>query len=150
MKRFNTASTARWAWGTISFFVLFLVTSVPHRVHHLLENLPFPADLSEFQKNADEITPISAIHRHSHPGDHSEHDPLPLHANAPKRDTQHDKSTQTECLIQTVAQNSHLTRVPIVTVTFLGIECAANHQQAFEPSFYFNAAPLSQRAPPQI
>lgn len=113
--RFNANFRSCCALGSIALFVLFLLASAPHRVHHLLENLSLRADLAEPEKIEDKKiyalptnndnspyhqdgrvhdhyfqlhhapTAQNDVARH----DHSQENLTPLHANTTKPGTHH-------------------------------------------------------------
>jgi hypothetical protein len=149
--------------GMISLLVLFLAASQPHRVHHLFENLPESGN--SLQKNPPEAARAHPAHHpgpHDH-GSHSHHAPdsrtahaaspedaaSPLHAHTPRQDAHNDGgAAQTECLLQSVAQNSHLNPVHLAAAAVVGIDGERVADRPAVPFHLFNPSPFSQRAPP--
>jgi hypothetical protein len=154
VRKFNTNFHAYCAVGTVSLFVLFLIASAPHRVHHLLENLPLREGLAAQAHHHDDEehrgTLTTRNQLAAHHGDHAEQGSQPLHTNRADRDARHDNSTQTDCVVQTVTQHSQLAPVQSLGMIFVGIECAAYQLPAFEHVLHFSSAPFSQRAPSRI
>jgi hypothetical protein len=149
--------------ATVRVFLTFLTASAPHRVHHLLENLPLTS-----RPLGDGVSPAThhdhGIHGHQHsqlthhhghslgqtengskPDDSNVE---PLHANTSKRDAHHDHAEQTNCVIQTAAQHAQFAPVECAEVTFLSYEFA--HRRASQSVDFscFDPSPFSQRAPP--
>jgi hypothetical protein len=102
MKAINNISRALCCLGTAIFFLSFLAASAPHRVHHLLENLPppktanrdlratslsSPRDHSGASQPSSESQARSAAHdptahdRSSHPHHHGKKS-TPLHSHS--------------------------------------------------------------------
>jgi hypothetical protein len=115
------------ALGIVSLFVLFLTASAPHRVHHFFEQLQFPV-----------------AHKHSHGHDHDAADTA--HRHAPDHDS--PKPQHSDCVVQSVAQNSHVSSVQLIEVPFLEIALAHKPDPGIVASSFFDASPFSQRAPP--
>ena len=115
------------ALGIVSLFVLFLTVSAPHRVHHFFEQPQFP--VAESIPTATIMTP-----------------PTRLTATA----TDHDspKPQHSDCAMQSVAQNSHISSVQLIEVPFLEIALAHKPDPRIVASSFFDASPFSQRAPP--
>jgi hypothetical protein len=111
------------ALGIVSLFVLFLTASAPHRVHHFFEQPQFPVAHGHTDDAADAA--------HSHGPDHD----LP-------------KSQHSDCAIQSVAQNSHISSAQLIEVPFLEIALAHKPDPGIVASAFFDASPFSQRAPP--
>jgi hypothetical protein len=141
--------------GMISLLALFLAASQPHRVHHLFENLPEAR--SGLHEHSGKNAGTHPAHDHENHSHHAK-DPralhareaagTPLQANSPRQDAHHEGSAQTECLLQSVARNSHLTPLQLLEafVLTLADECPVDCPSA---SFrVFNSSPFSQRAPP--
>ena len=160
MKNERKTFRSSCALGTVALFVLFLIASAPHRVHHLLENLPPPAkpDASgvDTPRNHTHAPDSHAAHSHdteSFQGAPSETDSdgsaPTAHADRSQRDHNHDgSSSATDCFVQTVAQQSHLAPAPIAPFAFRAVvvsstTCAPN--LSFSD---FHPFPGSQRAPP--
>ena len=115
------------ASGIVSLFVLFLTVSAPHRVHHIFEQSPFPFEHTPSHANdhnADDAT-------HSQGQDHNS--PKPLHS---------------DCALQSVAQNTHISSAQLIELPFLEIACLCNADHRIVASSFFDASPFSQRAPP--
>jgi hypothetical protein len=74
-------------------FLFFVLYSTPHRVHHFFENLP------SSQTGDHETAPVaSSSGGHEHEHDH--------HSGPESSDPR--RSSKSNCLAQSVAQNSHL------------------------------------------
>jgi hypothetical protein len=121
---------------TIGFFVLLLVSSAPHRVHHLFEELGVT-----LKSSADAATPTRP---HSHGEQNSEHDD-----SGHEHDQNSGGSAKADCVAQAVAQNSHVAPAQATEVDYL--ELASKTQPAVTLSwhYHFSPSPFSQRAPPQ-
>jgi hypothetical protein len=105
--------------GIVSLFVLFLTASAPHRVHHFFEQSQFP--VAHDHDAADK------------PHSHGQDSPKPQ---------------QSDCAVQSVAQNSHISSVQLIAVPFLEIALAYKPDPGIIASSFFDASPFSQRAPP--
>ena len=108
--------------------MLFLTASAPHRIHHFFEQPPLP---------------LAQKHFHAH----EEHD------TGDKNHSQGDdqgapKPQHTDCTVQSVAQNTHISPVQLIEVPFLEIALAHNPDHVIVASSFFDASPFSQRAPP--
>lgn len=116
------------------FFVLLLVSSAPHRVHHAFEDLRFSQ-----KSNADAAT-SSEGHTHAH--DNSEHD---------NHGHEHNSggSTKADCVTQAVAQNFHFASAQATEVSYLELESETRPAVTLAPRYNFSLSPFSQRAPPQ-
>lgn len=118
------------------FFVLLLVSSAPHRVHHAFEDLRFSQ-----KSNADAAT-SSEGHTHAH--DNSEHD---------NHGHEHDRSSggsaKADCVNQAVAQNFHFASAQATEVSYLELESETRPAVTLAPRYHFSLSPFSQRAPPQ-
>ena len=114
------------AVGIISLFVLFLTASAPHRVHHIFEQPP----------------PVAQKHFHGH--DHEAND------KDHSRGHDHDspKPQHSDCALQSVAQNTHISYAQLIEVPFLEIAHVRNPDRRIVASSFFDASPFSQRAPP--
>jgi hypothetical protein len=153
MKRIVFNGRSVFSLGVISLFLLFLASSAPHQVHHLFENLPHKSKANATSQSAAAKAPAQANHHHSSneyssPHEHSHAEVS--HATTDGHERQEDKSAQSDCLAQTVAQNSHALLVELSTTVLLtaGLDCFLAHS---ESSFAgFNPSPFSQRAPPRI
>jgi hypothetical protein len=102
-----------------SLFLLFLNLSQPHRVHHFFEGLGHTHDETQVDSES-----------HDHGQDQT-------------------KPAQTDCAIQSVAQNCHLGQVVLVALPFV-----ESHLESFRPQTsqwvdLFTAFPFFQRAPPK-
>jgi hypothetical protein len=117
------------AVGIVSLFVLFLVASAPHRVHHFFEKLPFP---------------VAETHSHAH--DHPTSDTSQSHG----QDHESRQPQQSDCAMQSVAQNSHVSSAQLIEIAFLEISSAQKADHRVVISTSFNPSPFSQRAPPTI
>jgi hypothetical protein len=117
------------------FFVLLLVSSAPHRVHHAFEDLRFSQ-----KSNADAATG-SEGHTHAH--DNSEHD---------NHGHEHDRSSggsaKADCIAQAVAQNFHLASAQGTEVSYLELGSETRPAVTLAPRYHFSLSPFSQRAPP--
>jgi hypothetical protein len=109
------------ALGIVSLFVLFLTASAPHRVHHSFEQPQFPV--------AHDHDAADKAHSHGH-------------------DQDSPKPQQSDCAVQLVAQNSHVSSVQLIAVPFLEIALAHKPDLGIIASSFFDASPFSQRAPP--
>src|SRR3989304_1865460 len=84
------------ALGTAALFTFFLAASSPHRVHHLFEQISFPAKPA--QPSGDE-----QFAHHDHAPSHKPHSqPKPIN-----------------CPVYLAAQQSHLSSVQVVQITFV-------------------------------
>jgi hypothetical protein len=126
--------------GIVSFFVFFLASSAPHRVHHFFDDLP---------NSHKEISKHDADARYSETIDgqgFSEHS----HDAPPDHDNHKGKPRVPDCVAASVAQNAHLS---IVEVPDIAVRVAEFRGQAILPvlSFVtFNPAPFGERAPPLV
>jgi hypothetical protein len=111
------------AVGIVSLFVLFLTASAPHRVHHFFEQPQFPV-----------------VHEHAHDAAEA------AHSHGPDHDS--SKPQHSDCAIQSLAQNSHVSSVQLIEVPFLEIALAHKPDPWTVASSFFDASPFSQRAPP--
>lgn len=126
--RKTVSSTIRGLYiGIVTVFGLFLASSAPHRVHHFFERLP----AAEYS--------AAAGHGHDHAegaehggGDHQER----------------PNSQSTDCLVFSVAQNSHASLVQPFAIFAVEHAIALQGDQAISESRSFNPSPFSQRAPP--
>jgi hypothetical protein len=121
-RRFRSGCTL----GIISLFVIFLAASAPHRVHHFFENLP--------------------LHNHSH--SHNDHAGDNDHSRSPGNDHESPQPQQSNCAVQSVAQNSHVSAVQLIEIPFSEIALAHKPNLRIIASSFFDASPFSQRAPP--
>ena len=121
---------------TIGFFVLLLVSSAPHRVHHLFEELGVSPKSSD-----DAATPTPP---HSQAEQDSEHDDA-----GHEHDHNSGGSAKADCVAQAVAQNSHVAPAQAIEADYL--ELASKTQPAVTLSwhYHFSPSPFSQRAPPR-
>jgi hypothetical protein len=126
--RFNLRSSC--AVGIVSLFVVFLTVSAPHRVHHFFEKLPFTvADTRSHDHDHHHVE--AGDKRHSHGEERGSSEPQ-----------------QTDCVMQSVAQQSHLSSVQLIEVLFLKVGSAPNPYHSAIILASFNPSPFSQRAPP--
>lgn len=114
------------AVGIVSLFVLFLTASTPHRVHHIFEQPP----------------PVAQ--KHFHGPDHEANDKD--HSQGHDHDS--PKPQHSDCALQSVAQNTHISSAQLIEVPFLEIAHVRNPDRRIVASSFFDAAPFSQRAPP--
>jgi hypothetical protein len=136
--RSNFRSTC--SFGIVSFFVVFLASSAPHRVHHIFEDLTHSREkvIGHDTHNRDS----AAVGRHSS-SDHS-------HAGSSEHEDHKRKPSMPDCVAASVAQNSHLS---IVEVSEIALRVAEFCGQSTPPvlSFVsFNPAPFTERAPPLV
>jgi len=106
------------ALGISALFVLVLITSQPHRVHHVFEQI-----------------------------DHARHDPETpsKHHNDSKGP---DKAPQTECVVRAVAQDCSALPVTLATIPIIPIAGQTNHPVLRRWIYRFVSSPFLQRAPP--
>ncbi len=107
------------ALASCSLFLLFLSFSQPHRVHHFFEGLGHLHDETQVDS------------------EHHDHD------------QNRTKPAQTDCAVQSVAQNCHLGQAELVALPFV-----ESHLESFRPQTsqwidLFTAFPFFQRAPPK-
>ena len=114
------------ALGVVSLFVIFLAASAPHRVHHFFENLPL----------------------HIHSNSHNDHSGDNDHSRSPGNDQESPQPQQSNCAVQSVAQNSHVSAVQLIEIPFSEIALAHKPDPGIFTSSFFDASPFSQRAPP--
>jgi hypothetical protein len=155
MKRVALNARSVCSLGIISLFVLFLASSAPHRVHHLFENLSH-----ESKPNAATAqlvtTKVPAKSHHHHSSDHSSsphehgHHAEVSHATTDGHERQEDRSAQSDCVAQTVAQNSHVLLVELSTTDLLTAELDCLLTDSASSFAGFNPSPFSQRAPPRV
>jgi hypothetical protein len=120
--------------GIASFFVLFLASSAPHRVHHFFEGLPHS---HENDADTDDFEGVDghADHSHTDSADHENH---------------RNKPVVPDCVAASIAQNAHLS---IVEVSEIAVRVAEFRGHSILPvlSFIsFNPAPFGERAPPLV
>jgi hypothetical protein len=106
------------AVASSALFVVFLLVTQPHRVHHFFEFLN--------HTHSDSIVA----------GDDCEHD--------------HDEDVpaQTRCVIQSAAQNSHLSQVQLVQIPFVESAFEIRNAELTQRIQYFAFYPFLRRAPP--
>jgi hypothetical protein len=107
------------ALGVSSLFLLFLSLSQPHRVHHFFESDGYSHDKPRANS------------------DNHHHDQRP------------NKPVQTDCVVQSVAQNCHLGQAALVELPFV-----ESHLELFTPQLnqqvdLFTSFSVFQRAPPK-
>jgi hypothetical protein len=113
------SATCRCVSITLSFlFLIFLVATQPHRVHHFFESL------NPTHSNAI-VAEDDCQHHHSQS--------LPA---------------QTTCVIQSAAQNSHLGQVHLVQIPFVESTFETTNSDSIQRIPYFSFSPFLQRAPP--
>jgi hypothetical protein len=113
--------------GTAILFIIFLAASGPHRVHHLFEQLPF----SQAEQGHSHYTDISDEGGHGH----DSHERTP------------DKKN--DCVVQAVTKNAPLSAIQLLQLSFIEFAVDWQFARAIACLSCFNAAPLSQRAPPK-
>ena len=128
--RFNFGSSC--AVGIVSLFVIFLAVSAPHRVHHFFEKLPFTA--ADTRSHAQD-------HHYDEAGRKG-------HSHGEERGT--SEPQQADCVMQSVAQQSHISSVQLIEIPFLEVVSPRNAGYRIIISASFNPSPFSQRAPPAI
>ncbi len=113
------SATCRCLSIALSFlFLIFLVTTQPHRVHHFFESL----------NGAHSVTIVAeddCEHEHSQK--------LPA---------------QTTCAIQSAAQNSHLGQAQLAQIPFVESTFETSNAELTQRIPYFSSSPFLQRAPP--
>jgi hypothetical protein len=113
------SATRRCASIVISFlFLIFLVGTQPHRVHHLFETLSYVYPPIVFA--ADDL----------------DHDHTPY------------VPAQSGCVIQTTAQNSHMGQPELSQIPFIESAFGPITPALTQPIHYFSFAPFLRRAPP--
>jgi hypothetical protein len=115
-------------------FLFFVLYSAPHRVHHLFENLP------SSQNGHHETAPVAT----SSEGHEHEHD----HHSGPDSSDPRRSSTESDCIAQSVAQNSHLSFHQPLEIDYHGLETKAQADPPAAAPYQFGRSPSSQRAPP--
>ena len=68
------------------------------------------------------------------------------HSHVPDHDL--PKPQHSDCAIQSVAQNSHISSAQLIEVPFLEIALAHKPDPGIVAISFFDASPFSQRAPP--
>ena len=112
------------------------------------------AEIHRHDDGAIHVQRSTELRRHTQPSQSSgapDHDsliPEASHANAPRDDAHHDNSAQTDCVMQSVAQNSHLTPIQAIEIVFPELEVEAHPDLMTARRSHFNPSPFSQRAPP--
>jgi hypothetical protein len=122
---------------TVWFFVLLLISSAPHRVHHVFEDLR-----SSPKSSADLATRSEA---HAHVDESSEHDNA-----SHEHDHRSGGSAKADCIAQAVAQNFHLAPAQATEVSYLELQSQTQPAVTLAPHYQFSLSPFSQRAPPQV
>jgi hypothetical protein len=112
---------------TVAFW-FFIAAAAPHRVHHFFEQFP---------KHH-----VAHVQTQWHSG--SEHDS--------HHDRHQDKrpSPQNDCVVLSVAQNTHASVVQSFSLAVLECAVARRHERHVVSASSFNPAPFSQRAPPPL
>lgn len=190
-KKISFTFRSNLSLAIVALFVLFLVASAPHRVHHLLENLPPNADTFSAESGSRHThlgqqarlaassddphgahNPAANSHPHPHKANHdpahahahhprstapsvqavgapesNETDATPLHTKAPRRDSHHDNSAQTNCILQAAALQAHFAPVDGAAIIFSGSEGDLS-THSYPINYLFDPSPRSQRAPP--
>jgi hypothetical protein len=125
------------ALSTVWFFVLLLASSAPHRVHHLFENLPS----SQQNGHHAETRSAAAVDGHEHGHDH--------HGGHDNSKDSSDRSPKTDCVAQTVAQNSLFAQSETIEITYLEAASETQPPVILAWHYHFSSSPFSQRAPPR-
>jgi hypothetical protein len=102
-----------------SLFLLFLIVSQPHRVHHLFE-----------------------AHGHSH-------DKTQVDSENHDHGQDQTKPAQADCVVQSVAQNCHLGQVELVKLSFIESHVESFIPQTSQWVDSFVSFPFLPRAPPK-
>jgi hypothetical protein len=131
MRSFGFSLRAGCAVGIAFLFVLFLAASAPHGVHHFFEKLSFP---------------VGATHSHAHEGHHHHESGNKGHSDGQERES--PEPQQADCVIQSVAHQSHISSVQLIEIPFLEVSSAPDADHRVFISALFNPSPFSQRAPP--
>jgi hypothetical protein len=121
---------------TVWFFLLLLVSSAPHRVHHFFEDLRISSKFSD-----DAATPFEA---RAHVYGNSEHDNT-----SHEHDHSSGGSAKADCIAQAVAQNFHLAPAQAIEVSSLKRESKTQPAETLAPHYHFCPSPFCQRAPPR-
>jgi hypothetical protein len=113
------SATCRCVSISLSFlFLIFLVATQPHRVHHFLESLnPIHSDAIVAEDDCE--------HHHNQ--------------NIP---------AQTHCVIQSAAQNSHLGQVQLLEIPFIESTFETTNAELPQRIISFPFLPFLRRAPP--
>jgi hypothetical protein len=120
--------------AVVSFFFLLLASSAPHRVHHLFENLP------SSQAGDHETAPVAAASEgHEHGHDH--------HSGSESSDPGRS-SAKSDCVAQSVAQNSHLSFHQPLKIAYHALKIKAQADPPVVAAYQLSRSPSSQRAPP--
>ena len=114
--------------GAALSFLLFLIASAPHRVHHFFEQFPAPAESA-----------ATRTHKHADGTHHS-------HENKGNR----PESQQADCVLLSVAQHAHASLVQVFSFTVTERVIAREREPSVLAVAAFNSAPFSQRAPPGL
>jgi hypothetical protein len=117
--------------AVVALLLSFLASSAPHRVHHLFEQVPISAS-----RDAEHSHDVD----HSADGHHTHRD-----HNSPHSDS---RPNQSDCLVQSVAYNSHLSQIQQLDILFLEIVIEGHPVRRIVSLSHYNLSPLSQRAPP--
>jgi hypothetical protein len=107
------------ALASCSLFLLFLSVSQPHRVHHFFEGL------------------------------HHLHDETQVDSDNHDHGQNRTKPAQTDCAVQSAAQNCHLGQAELVELPFVESHLESFHPQTSQWVDLFTAFPFLQRAPPK-
>jgi hypothetical protein len=122
-----SAYTPALRLGAVAAFLLFLIISAPHRVHHFFEQFPASEESDAAHVVADE-------HADDHPHDR-EHKPA-------------RGSQQTDCVVLATAQHSHAAAVQPFEVQFVQRFVTYALDSRLTSALKFDPSPCSQRAPP--
>ena len=91
-----------------------------------------------------EQSPLPFAQKHFHAHDHDAGDKNQNQG----RDHESPKPRHSDCAVQSVAQNTHLSSVQLIEVPFLEISLTRIADPKVIASTSFNPSPFSQRAPP--
>src|SRR5688500_6684659 len=111
---------------TVAFW-FFIAAAAPHRVHHFFEQFPTAKHH------------VAHVQTQGHGG--SEHDS--------HHDRHQDKrpSPQNDCVVLSVAQNTHASVVQSFSLAVLECAVACRHERYVVSAWTFNPAPFSRSAP---
>jgi hypothetical protein len=146
VKKANFSFRSSCALGIVSLFVYFLAASAPHRVHHLLEDLQFPADPEHGFQTASQLT--TSEHNDAY-GDTNQANAREQ-AGSSEQDRHHDTAPMTDCVLQSAANNSHLSPSQPLALTYQKILLMPPAGMTAISFINFSPAPCSQRAPPKL
>jgi hypothetical protein len=116
----------------VYFFALFLAAAQPHRVHHLLENLPH-----------DHLSHEKHSHEHDAPS-------KLVHGDNDQADAHHEGQHQPDCATQSVVKHSNLSSVTNADFTFVLCFFTRLNDDRNLANRFFVDLPFFQRAPPEL